>query len=394
VRWRWPDPEDVGEEAERQALRARMSAFWAAFAQDAAWLGGGRRPAEEVAAWMAQHLGLVSPDLQWEFGPGAAGGDRLALSVEQQKAAQPMLDAMLSLAPRLAGWELHGRRPPTPPAWARRFAEGRLGRPLRAEAGTIAPGPGGRLLLRIRHPAAGGEAGWEESALFVMAAIGEEAFDRWVGPVEVVSKLPVGGLRGALGLGTPGIGIEAFPAAIQAEIARREAARPMTPLAASDLESGWKLVKRELPATEATEFAGQDDWFTLLSARPEIHLDARRPGFSSARWSRHGERFAYLKMDGIAGLGASRLRDRAEVEEEVDRILRQAGAGAVLGGGMGLRYAYVEVVLTDVPTGAAALRQALRQASVPARTWLLFHDDELAEEWFAMGETREAPPRP
>jgi hypothetical protein len=64
----------------------------------------------------------------------------------------------------------------------------------------------------------------------------------------------------------------------------------------------------------------------------------------------------------------------------------------VIGGGSGLRYAYIDLALLDVKRAVPVIRQVLSDCRAPLRSWLLFHDDDLAAEW--IGIYRQTPPPP
>ena len=104
--------------------------------------------------------------------------------------------------------------------------------------------------------------------------------------------------------------------------------------------------------------------------------------FYSERFSRHGESFCYLKIDGSEGLDQDGgFSDRGSIEEAIDEVLIPARAGCVIGGGTGLRYSYIDVALSDAAAAIPLIRRRLRAGKIPWRTWLVFFDAPLAHEW-------------
>jgi hypothetical protein len=89
---------------------------------------------------------------------------------------------------------------------------------------------------------------------------------------------------------------------------------------------------------------------------------------------------------------AEPLKYREPLENAVNARLAAAKLGCVMGGGTGLRYSYVDLALTDLQRGVAAVRDALREQNAPLRTWIQFFDDELSSEW--VGIHSDAPPPP
>lgn len=115
--------------------------------------------------------------------------------------------------------------------------------------------------------------------------------------------------------------------------------------------------------------------------------------FYSERFSRHGETFCYLKIDGSEGLEQDGgFADRGSIEEAIDEVLIPARAGCVIGTGAGLRYSYIDLALSDVAAAVPRIRRRLCAGKIPRRTWLLFFDAPLANEWIGIYGDTPAPP--
>ena len=147
------------------------------------------------------------------------------------------------------------------------------------------------------------------------------------------------------------------------------------------------------------------DQFTGMTAARSVFA-ATRGGrsFFDALHSRHGETFAFLKLDGGFPLGGGTRDDapadpplpahgdahaRGELEDRIDALL--AGAGCVTGGGQGVRHVYLELALADRDAAVARLRDGFGP-DLPRRSWLLFHDANLRDEWVRLHP--DASPRP
>ena len=153
----------------------------------------------------------------------------------------------------------------------------------------------------------------------------------------------------------------------------------------------WTLWK--LKPEPSDDFAGQADLFVGKSPNPAMWMAAhsKRP-FFSGRFSRCEETFCYLKVDGAEGLDDSRFADKSEIEDALDEALVPRGLGCQIGGGLGLRYAYVDLALTNVPEAIIAIRERLQAGGVPKRSWILFFDSDLANEWVGIyDDTPELP---
>jgi hypothetical protein len=66
--------------------------------------------------------------------------------------------------------------------------------------------------------------------------------------------------------------------------------------------------------------------------------------------------------------------------------------GAVLGGGTGLRYAYIDLALADISAALPVIRGCLRNLQIPKRSWLQFFDATLSQEWIGIYDDSPMPP--
>jgi hypothetical protein len=115
--------------------------------------------------------------------------------------------------------------------------------------------------------------------------------------------------------------------------------------------------------------------------------------FDSRRYSRVGETFCFLKFDGEGRKIASRMDERKEVEKSVGKALVDAELGCVVGTGTGKKYSYLDLALTDVAASLPIIRERMRDCGVATRSWLLFHDAHLSDEWVGIHEGTPPPPK-
>jgi hypothetical protein len=149
----------------------------------------------------------------------------------------------------------------------------------------------------------------------------------------------------------------------------------------------------ELEPEEADDYQHQRDLFVAVSANSRLWTAAHSGElFWSERFSRCGETFCYVKLDGSEGLGEAEFSDRSEIEDALNAVLKPRQLGCCLGGGTGRRYSYVDLAFTDVNKGIQAARQRLQEGRVQKRSWILFFDSDLAAEW--VGIYDESPPPP
>jgi hypothetical protein len=219
--------------------------------------------------------------------------------------------------------------------------------------------------------------------------LGEDVLNHWIGAIEVaprrtgwLSKLKG---RSAQGSGMP---LDALKPAVDALIESVRARLPSRPWH-SDPEAGGTIW--ELHPAQADDYAHQLDMFVGKSVHPPMWQAAHSGrGFSSERFSRFGEVFCFVKLDGTEGLDVEKFADKAEIEDALDEVLK--GIGCHVGGGTGLRYSYIDLALTDLREGVERVRQRLAQGNVPKRSWILFFDEELSGEWIGVYDDTPPPP--
>jgi hypothetical protein len=136
----------------------------------------------------------------------------------------------------------------------------------------------------------------------------------------------------------------------------------------------------------------QADLVLAASSCPEALkcLLSQQP-FSSQRFSRHGERFCYLKVRVDAANDEGRLHYRTELEDTLDRALVPGRLGCVVGNGLGHDHVYVDLALSNVDAAIAVLKSRLARAGVNDDAWLFFFDDEWSNEWVALNAKTERP---
>lgn len=219
---------------------------------------------------------------------------------------------------------------------------------------------------------------------FVKLLVGEELFERWVGTVSA-TPAPRGGPLTVLNSDPEleaAFAIAALPEALHAAITALKAGFATPALSAHAERDDWVLF--ELDPGAAVDYAAQDDLLLSSTCVPELKKSfLRREPFFSGRFSNSGELFAYLKYEPREGALQGRLAERAVFEELLTRSLRPE-QGALVGLGLGVRYAYLDLALNDPDYAREQLLPALRSAGIAKRAWLLFCDSELEREWLGV----------
>ncbi|MGY8652349.1 MAG: hypothetical protein ACKVJX_01885 [Verrucomicrobiia bacterium] len=220
--------------------------------------------------------------------------------------------------------------------------------------------------------------------------LGEERLDQWIGVVEVDRLHPTPDVDlGALPEPSP---IRELPRLVSELIAAVDEKLPEKPLHKYD-EDNWGWTNWKHKPKKQSDYSDQFDLITASTMAPDVWDCAHsRANFDSRRFSRCGELFCYLKMDSSEDPDHPNVDNRSVLEDALTAALREKGVGCIRGGGMGLKYTYIELALVDVKTSATLIKKILRDRDIHRRSWLLFHDDRLATEWIGVWDDTPHPP--
>jgi hypothetical protein len=222
------------------------------------------------------------------------------------------------------------------------------------------------------------EAAWRDACIATESLLGEELLDKWVGTIEATHE--------------PGcwrwLPLERYRETVEALVDSMRQQLPGRPVYQWEEEPRYTLFQLRPDAAE--DYPARIDLMVAPTMLEGMWKSAHGPrDFYSGRFSRCGEVFCYLKIDGSEEM---RFADLAEMHDAVDATLREAEVGCAVGRGTGLRYLYVDLAVTDVEAAMGAVRPVLREGGVARRSWLLFFDCEWAEEWLGVWEDTPAPP--
>lgn len=340
----------------------------------------------DLPAWMHEHLQGISEHLMWEFGPAVRGeGHRLVITPESQRCLRPLVKRILDCAPRLDGWEFYAYRLPESFKQAQLAVQGRTGGDISRTFFHATVNDLNKIdLLFVSRDYQSREDRQALDDVFVATEtlLGEETLDRWIGAIEVAPWYH--------GPDEPR-GIRDLKKAVDCLIESVRGNLPDVPYFQLSEDSTWTV--HELKPHEAEDYPHQWDMFVGNSMIAPMWSNAHQnQTFDSIRFSRHGEVFCYLKIDGINGLEGSQFADKGEIVDAIDAALREAEVGCWVGGGSGLRYSYLDLALTDMDKGAAVVRQVLRAGNIPKRSWILFFDTDRQADWIGIWDDTPPPP--
>jgi hypothetical protein len=402
MRWRFIDPSNREETAERAGTIMKIDSWWREFREkwDQVQAVFARKSDFDLAAWMEAHLQAIDPRLMWEFGPAVHGsGHRLVITPESHHHLRPLVARILERAPAVEGWEFYEYRLPEDIATTRLTVDGRTGGDIRDFKVRVERGEHHRIHLCYSSPSvsdANDQIALNAAFVATETLLGEECLNKWIGGIEVS---PQAGNRGSGSLSRHGdqesprfYPLERLKETVEAVISSIRDQLPQRPHWEWIEEARWTLWELQ-PASDGDEYIGQADLIIGKSADPSMWLAAHSDAlFFSERFSRCGETFCYVKIDGSEGLAADGFADKSEIEDALDAVLKSTRLGCHIGGGTGLRYSYIDLAVTDLDRAIAAIRQRLQAGNVPRRSWIQLFDASLDAEWVGIFE--ETPPPP
>lgn len=395
MRWIYYDPDDAAEARERHAVLEKIDLWWKTFASRTRDLEQlfSRKQEWDLPAWMAENLQSISPRLMWEFGPAVKrDGHRLVITPESEHGLRPIVKTILERAPKLDGWEFYPHRIAEDFEWAMTTVDGRAGVDI-SDARVVVKPNDGRLDLSFTFSACHGPDDNDAlGAAFIAteSLLGEDVLEQWLGLVDVAPARKKSFL--SFGRKDESVGLRQLQSAVREAIQQLLDARPSVPCIDRADSAEWSLFQMGA-VPDAFDYPAQSDMRVGKSMDAAMWIAARRGrAFFSESFSRFGETFCYVKVDGVEGLDESQFDDKGDIEDALDEALRRDRIGCFIGGGTGQRYAYVDLALTDVTRGADIIRRVLQEGNITRRCWLLFYDASLSDEWIGIWPDTPPPP--
>ncbi|MBM4778795.1 MAG: hypothetical protein GQE15_13915 [Archangiaceae bacterium] len=368
LRWRFPAESEAAARAE---VDARIAEWWQAFEAKAEEIEAlfAQRVKFDLEAWLSPKLRTIHEQLFWEFSR-ASGRWAFIVTCEERRELQPLVDRVVSLAPKGLFCDVLNARPAELTTFVLRTVESRF--QVDATKWTAAVEPVGHGLLGVTWNGATDDD-HEAAVWLTKGLLGEHAMADWVGAVVPGGRSLMSKLFGR----SSRVGVSDFVDAFGEAKRRQHDARPDGRLLVSSrvaADANWSVATID-PRTR--QGGRQLDLHTTRTADLEL-LSASIGGvpFSSCRFSRFGETVLYVQTDGFSDEG---FTSTLAMEEAVDAAL--GPLGRTIGAGTGARSSYLNLVVGDVDAALERIRHALQQGKLPTRSWIRFFDDTLANEW-------------
>lgn len=378
-------------------LVARIDGFWGEVARLEPSLMALRctqTASDHLEARLTKAAQAVDRSLVVEL-DGPPGATRFALLPGDDPGLQPLIERILSRAPAIASVTPVRHRVALAPLAAIDEIRARVGVDLTLARARIGFSRGHLLDAVVYAPGFGSasdERALDAANLLLPRLLGDEVFDTWVGSVDVAPMPRPSVLRvlDEQGARAETLSLDDVAPAVGAAIRGVHDALPDDPWHALARGEKWTLLESEPPI--AQDYSRQDDVAIVSTVIPEAmkcFLEGDR--FASRRFSKRGERFAYVKVDARDDSTDRRHALRLELEDALNTALVPSALGAVVGIGMGARYVHVDMALADIDACVAVVRDALRRIGVNRRSWILFLDSEWDREWIGVWDDATPP---
>ncbi|MEP3480252.1 MAG: hypothetical protein ABJZ55_13455 [Fuerstiella sp.] len=415
MRWKFQDPANIAESSKRQKLINRIDRWWDAFQQRSDDLDAMFQGAEDwdVVQWMESQLLDIHPELSWEFRPSSTKSKHeLVISPDQNPSLVELARQVLHRAPEVANWKFDLFRKAVSVEDCLQRTLDATGIDLSNTTVSVHEGQASQIdfVFYFDRLPADDDVLFEAMLIATELLLGEQQMMSWAGTFDAIDTLPDdtgsdtsldGDRRRTENVGEDSASISESAANMRfVRLAQVPQAFRLTQDTITDRLENESYVNRidqlqwaafKLKPSEAIDYARRDDLMTAMTCDPELTAATfEAQAFASERFSRTGETFCYVKVD-ERGAVDSGFAEREDMEEAIRSTLESQELGCLVGGGTGLRYTYLELVLTEVDDALLAIRETLQEGQVSRRSWVLFHDATLQNEWFPIYEGAAGP---
>jgi hypothetical protein len=403
MRIRFSSPSNEPESTARRELSARIDAFFRSMGDSLgparALAGASPEDLSRLEATLTVDVSRVAEGLRVEIDPVTGGAYRVVVAPVDLDGPALVAAEVVARAPRMPAVEVVRHRPPLELEPALADVRARAGVDLSLARARIGFSRGHLLEVVLYAPSfasAADESALDAANLLLPRLVGDALFDDWVGAVDV-APLPRGGSLRVMsdGAKTPEAMLtlsEVLPA-VEAAIRGVRAELPEAPYHVFCERAEWTLLELE-PAFDE-DYPAQDDIALVSTMVPEaVKCFLQGSPFASARFSNHGEVFAYVKIDAAESTVDGRHELSVTLEEALNVALVPGRFGCVVGTGIGTRYVYLNLALEDLDQGVRITRERLQKVGVTRRAWVLFCDSGWMDEWAGVWDDSPPPPGP
>jgi len=398
MRWRYIDNQSQTEVLYRKRVLDQIENWWQLFAKRSKEFEShirGRRPLpiEELANWVDDGLNKINDNLLWELWPGDDDTCLFVITPEMDHYKRPLVKTIVEMAPNLEGWSFLPVRPALSVEVLETIFESRTG--LSIPETKVACSRSSRNVVDVTFfsDSFSGENDREdiETAYCLCEyLLGEDTLNKWIGNIitqvintsagRIVSlfardkQLDMSHTRS----------LAEFAQAIDKVVLEIKVQIDDEPLRLQAMQ------QPELLTFDEAAISSPSRRRSFVSAKKHIVESIVLNGiFYSERFTKHAERFCYLKITGGELLMATEWF--VKLREQVDEKLRAGQAGCVFGYGHDVEHLFIDLAVEKIEEAIVVLRNVAQQEKLPVNSWLLFFDTELEQEWVGLFAETVAP---
>ena len=337
-------------------FRERVAAFWTWFQSQAphfaAEIEARRGPALQPA--VSAKVDEFFRELAWSFGPGNSETEHsFTLTGEGNPHRQLLTAFWESMAPSIPGWTFYSSKQPVRDISALKLEINHQSfDPLAFWVIPRVDELHEKFNLKVYHPAFRDleeRMRWTVIFLYLDEVLGELGTQNWIGEIEPGDRE----LRDAMPLRE----LPTFIEGMAKEYGWKKGAPGDT----------WTSFHLESPADSTALrrdiIAGTTCQIVLIAESETGHLDPDPLEGSGAE-------YLYLAFPAAHLPKGNEVAARAELEEALEAALAAASSGRVLGGALGLKHAYIDVVIFDGPKSIDLIEATLKPFNLPPGTTL------------------------
>ena len=382
LRWKYAESFGAEDSALRDHWEDQMNNWWIAFYQHHEKLVKELKSGEAdfLSQFMEEHLQSKVADVAWEFGFDTITKKyQLILTPEDDLDLRPLIDILIARAPRLENWMFYSYRQPISFSECQKIIKIKSGEPLLDLKFSGKQSAGNNLEISFYYPGISEDPSLYNlavnQAFFTLEALlGEEVLNKLIGIIEVL-EMPEED-RQLLPLSDLKTYVDTQQALIKNQL-------PDQPYYTFSEDGDWTLF--ELEPAEAEDYPQQQDLYIARTMDTDLWTNVQKGHpFYSENYSRLGEVFCYLKMDGNFSHEETFFELKTEIESQLNQALLDYEFGSVIGSGTGYRYQYIDLAIHNFEAAIPLIQSITTQFGTPRSTWLLFFDTPLRNEWIGM----------
>lgn len=355
-RWHFVDKTNEEQWKNKEEKLALINSFWNRFAKEENQIRiteKGKAAKDQAKSWIADELSNIDPNIEWDLrvDPEKPTQNILILTSRLHWGNRPLIEDMISLAPKIKNWKFMTSRPKAPLYMVGILLDESGKGPLNNFS--LECRPSKEHLINVIYKESNLTPQSTESRKkgleIVDLLIGQENEDQWIGWLDTEKS---------------------------AKVQDKEEAGKKFIADFIQLKEKLLLERFDKPIAQMTEEEKQSAYDVLYDAYSSYPFDSRR-------FSKFDEKFCYLTVK-----KENTFKTPEAIQNtinELDKALRAEKCGCTLGGTFDQddRF-YFDLCLTDIDKSAKVLQQFTRKNKYGKDAWLEFYDDTWISEWIGM----------